>query len=122
MRTTNYYIHEVRAYISVLHDRITAIENSIDTLKDSGRPGSAVLIEHLVMWRNKLLLILGELNRLSNLLDEGRDVLVSLTSCRAKENVYSIISTASQEDPIYQNLRSLLAGLMASLEDLCGRR
>lgn len=119
MTAHTYLVQEISVYMEALKDRILAIERSIEVMRKSQGPQSKVFIEHLVMWRNRLIHILGDIELLASLLSTDKRLQAKVKSCRLREDLYSILASSKPEDPIYQNLKSLLSRVMATLEGIC---
>ncbi len=111
------WVEELKAYRNAITNRVIALDHMIGKLEGKSSP----LLDLAVAWRNKLLIILGGMNSVIGNVEKGNDLSSHIRICELKNTVYAVMMKADSEDPIYNNLKHLVAGILGILESICNK-
>ncbi len=109
------WVDELKAYKNVITNRVIALNNIIGKLEGRSSP----LLDLAMMWRNKLLVLLNEMNFVIKRMEEHDKVSSHVKACQLRDTVYTTMMEANPNDPIYNNLKHVIAGVLGVLENIC---
>ncbi len=114
----SYWIDELKVYQNAITNRISALTNAINKLKET-RDKDDHIIEHLISWRTRLSAIAVDLNRVIEKFEEGGYITASISACDLKDRIYAITIKTNPKDPVYANIKNLIVGTLALLDSIC---